>query len=421
MMPHRLLPALLVTLAGLAQAAPPGDDELDALNVADQAPAKVEQAADWHTFVEAAYGDTEQRYGLPSYANVRLSIDTSLDKTLAPGWRLVFADRLDWDWQDEAPDQAKINTLKELYLSRHVSSDEIVDDGRINTRYGVATGYNPTDYFRDDAVRSIVSINPSSLRNNRLGSVMLREQTLWDGGSLTALVSPKLETDASSEPFNVDLGATNNTNRWLLAASQQLSDTFNPQVLLYGEQGKSPQMGLDLTRLFGDATVAFVEWSGGQGPAQYTEALGGVEREVFRSRLSTGFTYTTDNKLSLTLEAEYDGAALGKANWTALGQGNSARYLQYRDFVQDAQDLPTKESVFAYASWQDAGITHLDLTALVRQDLLDQSRLTWMEARYHWDHVDLALQWQRYGGRQWTDFGVLPGRTTWQTVATYYF
>lgn len=421
MMPHRLLPALLVTLAGLAQAAPPGDDELDALNVADQAPAKVEQAADWHTFVEAAYGDTEQRYGLPSYANVRLSIDTSLDKTLAPGWRLVFADRLDWDWQDEAPDQAKINTLKELYLSRHVSSDEIVDVGRINTRYGVATGYNPTDYFRDDAVRSIVSINPSSLRNNRLGSVMLREQTLWDGGSLTALVSPKLETDASSEPFNVDLGATNNTNRWLLAASQQLSDTFNPQVLLYGEQGKSPQMGLDLTRLFGDATVAFVEWSGGQGPAQYTEALGGVEREVFRSRLSTGFTYTTDNKLSLTLEAEYDGAALDKANWTALGQGNSARYLQYRDFVQDAQDLPTKESVFAYASWQDAGITHLDLTALVRQDLLDQSRLTWMEARYHWDHVDLALQWQRYGGRQWTDFGVLPGRTTWQTVATYYF
>jgi len=285
----------------------------------------------------------------------------------------------------------------------------------------VATGYNPTDYFRDDAVRSVVSINPSSLRNNRLGSVMLRGQTLWNGGSLTALFSPKLEPDASSEPFNVDLGATNRVNRYLLVASQQVSDSFNPQVLLYGEQGKLPQMGLDLTRLFGDATVAFFEWSGGRSASEYAQALGGPEREAFHNRLSTGFTYSTDNKISLTLEAEYDGAALDKANWNALPFEGQPRYVQYRTFVQAAQDLPTREALFAYASWQDAGVTHLDLTALLRQDMSDQSRLTWAEARYHWDHVDLALQWQRYGGKPWSDFGVLPGRTSWQTVATYYF
>ncbi|MBV8633590.1 MAG: hypothetical protein JO002_03800 [Burkholderiaceae bacterium] len=417
----RLFLLTLLPVLALAQTAPPANDELDALNVADQAPAKVEQASDWHTFVEAAYGDTQQRYGLPSYQNGRLSIDATLDKTLAPGWRLVFADRLDWDWQSETPDQAKINTLKELYLSWHISSDKILDVGRINTRYGVATGYNPTDYFRDDAVRSVVSINPSSLRNNRLGSVMLRGQTLWNGGSLTALFSPKLEPDASSEPFNVDLGATNRVNRYLLVASQQVSDSFNPQVLLYGEQGKLPQMGLDLTRLFGDATVAFFEWSGGRSASEYAQALGGPEREAFHNRLSTGFTYSTDNKISLTLEAEYDGAALDKANWNALPFEGQPRYVQYRTFVQAAQDLPTREALFAYASWQDAGVTHLDLTALLRQDMSDQSRLTWAEARYHWDHVDLALQWQRYGGKPWSDFGVLPGRTSWQTVATYYF
>jgi hypothetical protein len=417
----KLLLSALLALPALAQAAPPADDELDALNVADQAPAKVEQAADWRTFVEAAYGDTQQRYGLPGYESGRLSIDTALDKTLAPGWRLVFADRLDWDWQGEAPDQAKINTLKELYLSWHVSQEAIVDLGRINTRYGVATGYNPTDYFRDDAVRSIVSVNPSSLRNNRLGAVMLRGQTLWDGGSLTAMFCPKLESDASNEPFNVDLGATNHTNRYLLAASQQFSDAFNPQVLLYGEQGKSPQMGLDLTRLFGDATVAFVEWSGGRSSSQYAQDLGAPEGEAFRNRVSVGLTYTTESKISITLEAEYDGAALDKANWNVLPSQGPSRYLQYRDDVQAAQDLPTKEALFVYASWQDAGITHLDLTALLRQDLTDQSRLSWMEARYHWDHVDLALQWQRYGGKPWSDFGVLPGRTTLQTVATYYF
>lgn len=413
-----LMAALLSAVA--AHAAPP-DDELDALNVADQAPARVEQASDWHTFVEAAYGNTQQRYGLPSYAAGRLSLDTALDKTLAPGWRLVFADRLDWDWQDAAPDQAKINTLKELYLSWHVSQQEIIDAGRINTRYGVATGYNPTDYFRNDAVRSIVSVNPSSLRNNRLGSVMLREQTLWDGGSLTAMVSPKLASAASDAPFSADLGATNNANRWLLAASQQLSDSVNPQVLLYGEQGKSPQFGFNLTRLFGDATVAFVEWSGGQGDSEYAQTFGGPPREVFRNRAAAGLTYTTSNKISLTVEAEYDGAALDKNAWTTLGRGSPARYVQYRDTVQDMQDLPTREALFVYASWQDAFMPRLDLSALVRQDLVDQSRLSWAEARYHWDHVDLALQWQRYGGRPWSDFGVLPGRTTTQAVATCYF
>ena len=419
--------ATLSLLSALSHAAPPADTDgdLDALKVADQTPKSVEKAGDWHTYLEAAYGDTSQRYGLPSYSSGRLSIDTSLDKTLAPGWRLVFADRLDLNWQDQAPQRDEINTLKELYLSWQFSPNEIVDAGRINTRYGAATGYNPTDYFRDDAVRSAVSVNPSSLRNNRLGSVMLRAQTLWDGGSLTAMVSPKLDKHPGTEPFNVDLGATNNVNRYLLVASQQVSDSLNPQWLLYGEQGKSPQAGFNLTRLFGDATVAFVEWSGGRGESQYQEALGGPERNtignVFRNRLSAGLTYTTSNKVSLTVEGEYDGAALDKANWNGLGQVSAARYVQYRSVVQTMQDIPTKEALFVYASWQDAMVNHLDLSALVRQDLIDQSRLTWAEARYHWDHVDIALQWQHYGGKMWSDFGALPEKSMWQVVGTYYF
>ncbi|HEY8022918.1 MAG TPA: hypothetical protein VIF60_00010 [Burkholderiaceae bacterium] len=412
---------LFLVSAFSAAAAPPEDSDLDALNTADQAVKPIEMPSDWHTFIEGAYGDTQQRYSLPSYASGRLSLDTALDKTLAPGWRLVFADRLDLDWQDQAPQQARINTLKELYLSWQFAPDQIIDAGRINTRYGVATGYNPTDYFRSDAVRSQVSVNPSSLRNNRLGSVMLRGQTLWNGGSLTGIVSPKLDPAASSEPYNVDLGATNHANRYLLALSEQFSDAFNPQFLVYGEQGKSAQFGFDLTHLIGDATVAFVEWSGGQGASLYAQSTGGAARETFCNRLATGFTYTTPGKVSITVEAEYNGAAMDESNWNALGKGPLPRYLQYRNFVQAAQDIPTKEAAFAYVSWQDAFVTHLDLTALARQDLLDQSRLAWAEARYHWIHADAALQWQHYGGKAWSDFGVLPARTTWQTVVTYYF
>ena len=408
-------------LSAMAAAATPDDSDLDALNVADKAPTATEQASDWHSLVEGAFGDTAQRYGLPSYQTERLSVDLALDKTLAPSWRLIFADRLDWNWEGEDPTEYKINTLKELYLSWQIAPSEIVDFGRINTRYGVATGYNPTDYFRDDAIRSTVSVDPNSLRTNRLGSVMLRTQILWNGGGLTAIASPKLDNQASNDAFSVDLGATNNTDRWLLAVSQQLSDSLNPQFLLFGEAGKSPQIGIDLTRLIGDATVAYVEWSGGQGASLYSEALGAPSREVFRNRLATGVTYSTSNKISLTFEAEYDGAAVDSANWTALGQGPLPVYEQYRDFAQQVQDLPTRKSLFFNGSWQDAMVTHLDLSALMRQDLIDQSRLSWMEARYHWDHTDIALQWQRYDGKPWSDYGVIPQRTTWQTVVTYFF
>jgi hypothetical protein len=413
---------LACTLAcTLANSAAPDDADLDALSTADRAPAATEHAGDWHTLLESAFGETSQRYGLPSIRNERLSLDVSLDKTLASGWRLLFADRLDWNWQDQSPRETKINTLKEAYLSWQIAPSEIIDFGRINTRYGVASGYNPTDFFRDDAIRSVVSVNPASLRNNRLGSVMLRTQVLWDGGALTALVSPKLASEPSDAAFNVDLGATNKTNRWLLALSEQLSDSVNPQFLLYGEADKSPQLGVDLTHLLGDATVAYVEWSGGRSASLYADALGGPKRDAFRNRIATGLTYTTANKISVTVEAEYNGIAVDSAGWTALSNGPLAPYMQYRNVAQQVQDLPTREALFLYVSWQDALVMHLDLTAMMRQDVVDQSRLAWAEARYHWDHVDMAMQWQRNGGRAGSDFGVLPQRTMWQTVLTYYF
>jgi len=418
---RRLAICALWLICTLASAAGQDDADLDALATADKATAAPEHASDWHAFVEGAFGNATQRYGLPDYRSERLSADVALDKTLGAGWRVLFADRLDGNWQGQEPNEYKVNTLKELYLSWQVTPNEIIDVGRINTRYGVGYGYNPTDYFKDNAVRSVVSVDPNSLRNNRLGSVMVRTQMLWNGGALTALVSPKLASQPSADAFSVDLGATNNTNRWLLAVSQRVAENVNPQFLLSGEQGKSAQLGFDLTHVLGDATVVFVEWSGGQGASLYSEALGNPTRQVFRNRMATGLSYTTTNKISLTLEAEYNGSALDSADWAALATGPIVNYLQYRNYAQAVQELPTRKSLFINANWQDAMISHLDLNALARQDLTDQSRLSWIEARYHWDHTDVALQWQRYGGKPWSDFGVVPQRTTWQSVMTYYF
>ena len=411
-----MLLLLVATAPALAD-----DEDAAALLLADQTSATAERSGDWRVYVEGAAREARQQGTGSALHGARLSLDARFDKTFAPGWRAVFADRLDMNRMDGVPGNRDISTLKEAYLSWQAQPDRLADLGRINVRNGVAMGYNPTDYFRAEALRSVVSLDPASLRENRLGSGMLRGQALWTDGSLTALYSPKLADQPNDSVFSPDFGATNQRARWQVALSERLSDALNPQWLLSGGAGQSPQLGLNLTALPNNATVAYFEWSGGRATSLAAQALAGPDDEAFRSRLSTGLTYTTPNNVSLTAEYEYNGAGLDQAGWNALRRGPPAAYAQYRGFVANVQDPPTRNHVFLYALWQDALVKHFDLTAMVRYDAVDYSRLQWLEARYHWTRVDIALQTQLNTGSPSSDFGALPERRMWQAVLRYFF
>ncbi len=412
---------LLLLLACAALASTARADDMDALALADSAAAEVKLASDWRWFAETAYGQSKARSGGAISAAERGSLDLQLDRSFAPGWRAIVADRVDLYWPPQVADQRAVNTLKEAYLSWQMDGSSIVDLGRVNARYGVATGYNPTDFFRAGAVRSLVSVDPASLKANRQGSMMLRGQTLWNGGSLTALVSPKLAERPRSEGWNLNWGATNGQNRWLLAASQKLTQDLNPQWIVSGGEGQLPQWGFNLTTLVGDASVAYVEWSGGRGRAQLLQALQSSGEAGFHSRVATGLNYTTEYKLSFTLEYNYNGAALDQTGWNALMRGSPRVYGAYRAWTQRVQDLPTQQSIFMYSGWQDALINHLDLSALARIDIADHSRLSWLEARYHWERSELALQWQVNSGAPASDYGAATQRRAWQALLRHYF
>jgi hypothetical protein len=411
--------ALLLLAAALPAAA--GDDDDAALSLADKTTAVAAQTSNWHLYLEAA--GTEARPQIPGYAvhGERLSFDVKYDDTFVPGLRAVFSDHVDTTRMDGIPGDQNINTLKEAYLSWHAQTDFIADLGRINIRNGVGYGYNPTDYFRADAVRSIISLDPASLRENRLGSVMVRGQKLWDSGSLTALYSPGLVDQPTSNGFSPDLGATNRQGRWQLALSEKFTDKISPQWLLTGGERQSPQLGMNLSALANDATVVYLEWSGGRKTPLLAQALMSPGNEAFRSSISTGLTYTTPNNISLTAEFEYNGAGLDQTNWNALQRGPLQIYGLYRVFVGNVLDLPTTRNLFFYSMWQDAMIKHLDLAAMVRYDAVDYSRLQWVEARYHWTRVDIALQLQIDNGHLTSDFGALPDRRLWQALARFYF
>lgn len=396
-----------------------------ALQLADSVTPTVEQASNLKLFGEAALGDDQLRDG-QSRHNRRLSLDLQYEHSFAPDWRGVFADRLDMNWPAQTGRQTSINIIKEAYVSWQTKSELIVDAGRINARNGVATGYSPTDYFRDNAVRSQVSIDPASLKVNRQGSVMLRGQTLWDGGSATAIYSPKLADTPHNGDFNPDLGATNHQDRWLITASQKITDSLRPQLLLYKEVASPVQLGLNLTGLINDATVAYIEWSGGRSPsllarALHQQGIAYADDSRYRNRLSTGLTYTTSNKLSLTAELEYNGGSEDGGGWANLRRAPLPVYGLYRNALQIAQESPTRQRLFLYGAWQDALLNHLDLSAMSYYDMQDYSRLSWLEARYHWERNEVAVQWQRYSGSPRSDFGATEQAAGWQVLLRRYF
>jgi hypothetical protein len=411
--------AALLALSLAAGSALAADE--DALSIADKAAMAPEQARDWRFFTEGALRTWDPQATGESQSGERLSFDFRYDGALTPRLRAVFADRLDMNrYGAGVPGDGNVNTWKEGYLSWQAKPDLLADLGRINVRNGVAFGYNPTDYFKVNAVRSVVSIDPASLRENRMGSVMARGQALWATGSFTALVSPKLADDPDSGAYSPDIGATNLRDRWLLALSQKVSPAITPQFLLFGAAGQPPQLGLNLTTLFGDATVAYAEWSGGRSRSLAAQAGVAPDDEAFRSRLATGATYTTAANLSLTLEYQYNGAGLDEAGWNALRDGSPALYRQYRLFTVTVQDPPTRQLGFAYALWQDALVKHLDLAAMLRYDVTDHSRLQWLEARYHFTRADLAVQAQYNSGDATTNFGALYERRSWQLLLRYF-
>lgn len=414
--------ALLI--AAMAQATPAlaADAELDALSL-ESAPitSAPDTTSNNRFFLEGTWGNAAQRYAPGSRALGRASLDVLLAGNWSPDVRAVLSDRLDYMDPSEIGSDATVNSLREAYLSwQPDGGNSIFELGRINLRFGPAYGYNPTDFFRDGSLRNITSSNPFALRENRLGSVMLRAQRLWQGGSLSVVYSPKLENQASANGWSLDLGATNNRNRGLFELSTRFSPTLSSQVLVYKEQDQSAAMGASVTSLLSDAAVAHFEWSNARQVNPVNRALGIAAAASRRNRLAAGVTYTTLSKLSVTGEYQYNGFGASQQDWAALSATPVSKVAYLLD-AQVRQDLVSRQAFLLYVTQKNLLVKDLDLTAFVRFNTQDHSRQTWLELRQHWDKYDLALRWQQFSGNIDSEYGILPDSRIVQLLGNFYF
>ncbi|MFZ2388359.1 MAG: hypothetical protein WAW69_11225 [Polaromonas sp.] len=397
------------------------DAEADALSLESAPEVTPEAARDTKLFFEGAIGNASQRY-LPHSRDLgRASLDVSHSTRLAPGWRAVISDRLDHIYPRDADADETVNSLREAYLSwQPEGGNTVLEFGRINLRYGPGYGYNPTDFFRDGSLRVLTTADPFALRENRLGSVMLRAQRLWTDGSLSVALSPKLADRPNPDGWSLDLGSTNNRNRTLIALGTQFSQRVSSQLFLYKEANLSPTLGANMTALLSDAAVAHLELTRGKEADLLSRALFLPASTVTRNRFVGGVTYTTLGKLSVTAEYQYNGFGLNQSNWAALGAAPAIQLAYLREALR-LQDLAPRQAYLIYVTQKSLGLKDLDLTAYLRLNPGDDSKLAWLELRHHWPSFDLTFQLQQNIGKSTSEFGILPDRRIMQVMGTYYF
>jgi len=296
----------------------------------------------------------------------------------------------------------------------------LLEFGRVNLRFGPAYGYNPTDFFRGGTLRTITTADPVAIRENRLGTVMLRGQSLWSGGSVQVVVAPKLADRPNTDGWSLDLGSTNNRNRSLVALGTQFSPTVSSQFLVYKQDGLSPTLGANLTALISDAATAHLEWSRGKEPSLLGRFTSLPGTEVTRNRFAGGVTYTTLGKLSITAEYLYNGFGISETQWNTLGAVPLGQLGYLRESLR-LMELAPRKAYMIYVTQKSLGLKNLDLSAFLRINAQDHSRLAWVELRHHWSNFDLAVQLQSNMGRTSTEFGILPDRRVIQVLGTYYF
>ena len=450
--------ALLLAVSGAAFAEdpPPEDQDLNFIPPSTEtppaAPAPVTSGALKRIFLEdAVTGSWLENDVLPALPpppqprwEERALLDVRSDWHVGNGLHLTYSGRLNLRAEDGLgfPNHENLtNDLREAYLGWEPVDRLFLDVGRINVKSGVALGFNPTDFFKTRAVVEPLSVDPVVLREDRLGTLMLRAERVFTRGSVTAVYAPAVSSDSpiytsfDLRSFNPMFDRTNAHDRWLLKGTVDVAEGFSPELLAY-ESERRVRFGANLAENVGQSTVAYLEWSGGRRgtvsgdaltfgqatgslPAAAGNVLPGLGAVAFRNQVAAGASYTTSlPKITFNLEFLYSEAGFTGADWdewfrtgsAASASSPIAGALWYvRQYAADQQDLMSRRFVFVRMDWVDAFVPKLEVSGFAETDLIDGSTRLQLGADYYlsdrWTIGALLLI--DSGGRH-SDFGSLP-------------
>ena len=452
-----LVLALLWASAAGAQSPPNPDDELSRIPAEEPkpppaAPPGESRLGQLHRklYVESATETALLRSSLdvplpspnPPTIEARLFADALLEWIPRRDLSVHFSARAGLRAGDDIPFATHENIrvdFRELYLSWQPLGGAFLDVGRINMKSGVALGFNPTDFFKTRAVVEPLSVDPAVLREDRLGSLMLRGQYTWSFGSISAAYAPRLTsvtpvyTNSNLPSVDPMFDRTNAHHRLLVKGNVDLIADFSPEVLFYDEDG-NVRVGANIAQSLGKKVVAYAEWAGGKEPRLANEALsygvrtgslpsaaasalGATSSEQFQNDVSAGLSYANESKMTFWLEYHLHQAAFSRQDWStwfADGNGLAGSFLAstlwyIRGYAQEQQAPMSKHALFLRADWTDAFVFNLELTAFANINLYDGSTLAQVTASYSvTDFWSVAAIGAAYIGTRQSEFGSLP-------------
>ena len=397
--------------------APPGEPSVSS-------PAAAPAPARGKLYLEDAFTASSLRNDLvvpfppphPAGWENRSSLDGTDQWDLAANLTASLSDRFNVTADDEVPfpthDNLR-NDFREGFLTLEPAPQSYLEGGRINLRNGVALGFNPTDFFKTRTQIDQASLDPSVIREDRLGTVMLRGQQIWSGGAASIAFAPKLYRPTAiptglQSGFDPRIDRTNAADRFLISASYDFAE-ISPQALVYRE-GTQTRIGFDVSAQISQSIVAYAEWAGGNQLDLISQAISYGKRtgtlpanaavlppadasKDFRNDAAIGASWSSTAKITVILEYHYQqGGFSGETlrNWFAVGSAAGvprtavAGELWYiRAFAADQQQPLMRQEIFLRASWTDVFVADLDLTAFSFADVYDGSTLSQIAANYY--------------------------------------
>ena len=361
------------------------------------------------SYVEEAFTGWWNRSGLlvpvpvngPNWQS-RTSLDTNLTWQSRDNLSLHFNNRLNVFFEDDVnwPNRgASRNDLKELFVSYEASDRTYLEVGRINLRHGVALGFNPTDFFKSRSLVSQVSIDPSSIRENRLGTVAIQAQKIWDKGTFTIGISPQIQptsqiTTAKSDLLDLHLGQTNSVSR-IYASGTIAWDALSPEFLVMNDD-IGTHLGLNLSHVIGQSVVAYLEWSGvtagtlSSRATQFGQSTGTLPagfpifpqtstQSFFQNDVALGASWTSPSKFTLNLEYHFHQSGFTSQDFTNWLTGGN---WYVRQFASDQREPLMQGEVFLRMDYPDAIATNWNLGALAFVNPFDGSTLAQISTQY---------------------------------------
>ena len=345
----------------------------------------------------------------------RSSMDGRGEWKLADGLRVTLSDRFNVLAASNVylpAHQEFRNDLREAFVTWEPSPESYLEIGRLNLRNGAALGYSPTDFFKTRSLVDQASLDPSVIREDRLGTFVIRAQRIFEGGSASIVYAPKLTGRSRvytgpSPSVDPMFDRTNGDDRFLLTLGAAALENLTPEVLVF-HQGAETRAGANLSAGIGEAMVAYGEWAGGCQasladraeaygkrtgtlPAFAPNLLSSGGGKSFRNDLVLGASLTSAAKVTVNIEYQFHQSGFSARdwrNWFEVGQGaqnfvpitGALWYL--RAYAADQEEPMTRQQAFVRADWTDAFVRDLELSAFAFVSLTDASVLTQLSVKY---------------------------------------